>query len=240
MVSIPLLTLGGCGPQHITDCRTTSSTTSSSLPDDLNTFNTHFETPSHTTEMRHTHTGTPHQTRYTESWGRSIPTRQLDQTISLGGLSEHVPTFFLMFSPQSSTFLSAMEPTTIVPLPKKSPPTCLNDYRPVALTPVVMKCLNEWCWPTFRAAYWIPWTPCSMPTGPTDPPQTLWLLFSTLPSPTWKIKTPQDALCGLQFHLQCGHPLQTHRQTVYTWSATHPLWLDPRLFDWQAHVYQDW
>ena len=33
--------------------------------------------------------------------------------------------------------------TSIVPLPKHSSPTCLNDYRPVALTPIVMKCFER-------------------------------------------------------------------------------------------------
>ncbi|KAI5617008.1 gastrula zinc finger protein XlCGF28.1-like, partial [Silurus asotus] len=33
--------------------------------------------------------------------------------------------------------------TSIVPVPKHSNPTCLNDYRPVALTPIVMKCFER-------------------------------------------------------------------------------------------------
>ena len=33
--------------------------------------------------------------------------------------------------------------TTIVPVPKKSSVTCLNDYRPVALTSTVMKCFER-------------------------------------------------------------------------------------------------
>ena len=33
--------------------------------------------------------------------------------------------------------------TTIVPVPKNTKVTCLNDYRPVALTSVAMKCF-EW------------------------------------------------------------------------------------------------
>ncbi len=33
--------------------------------------------------------------------------------------------------------------TTIIPVPKKSSPSCFNDYRPVALTPILMKCF-EW------------------------------------------------------------------------------------------------
>ena len=33
--------------------------------------------------------------------------------------------------------------TTIVPLPKNTKATCLNDYRPVALTSIAMKCFER-------------------------------------------------------------------------------------------------
>ncbi len=33
--------------------------------------------------------------------------------------------------------------TTIIPDPKKSSPSCFNDYRPVALTPILMKCFER-------------------------------------------------------------------------------------------------
>ncbi|KAI4872612.1 hypothetical protein NFI96_024597, partial [Prochilodus magdalenae] len=33
--------------------------------------------------------------------------------------------------------------TTIFPVPKKSTVSCLNDYRPVALTPIIMKCFER-------------------------------------------------------------------------------------------------
>ncbi|KAF0043670.1 hypothetical protein F2P81_005007 [Scophthalmus maximus] len=33
--------------------------------------------------------------------------------------------------------------TTIIPLPKKSPTSTLNDYRPIALTPIMMKCFER-------------------------------------------------------------------------------------------------
>ncbi|GAA6107798.1 uncharacterized protein LOC121182596, partial [Tachysurus ichikawai] len=36
-----------------------------------------------------------------------------------------------------------LKTTTIVPVPKKSTVSCLNDYRPVALTPIVMKCFEK-------------------------------------------------------------------------------------------------
>ena len=33
--------------------------------------------------------------------------------------------------------------TTIIPVPKTSSPSCFNDYRPVALTPIIMKCFER-------------------------------------------------------------------------------------------------
>lgn len=33
--------------------------------------------------------------------------------------------------------------TTIIPVPKKSTESCLNDYRPVALTPIITKCFER-------------------------------------------------------------------------------------------------
>jgi len=38
---------------------------------------------------------------------------------------------------------SCLKTSTVVPLPKKSPTTSLNDYRPVALTPVMMNCSEK-------------------------------------------------------------------------------------------------
>uniref|UniRef100_A0A669EHA4 Reverse transcriptase domain-containing protein n=1 Tax=Oreochromis niloticus TaxID=8128 RepID=A0A669EHA4_ORENI len=38
---------------------------------------------------------------------------------------------------------SCLKSATIIPVPKKSPITSLNDYRPVALTPVIMKCFER-------------------------------------------------------------------------------------------------
>eukprot|EP00061_Rhincodon_typus_P008744 g31623.t1 len=33
--------------------------------------------------------------------------------------------------------------TTIIPIPKKADATCLNDYRPVVLTSIIMKCFDK-------------------------------------------------------------------------------------------------
>ncbi|KAK3506981.1 hypothetical protein QTP70_033858 [Hemibagrus guttatus] len=38
---------------------------------------------------------------------------------------------------------TCLETTTIIPVPKKFPVSCLNDYRPVTLTPIIMKCLER-------------------------------------------------------------------------------------------------
>lgn len=38
---------------------------------------------------------------------------------------------------------SCLKSTTIVPVPKQTAITCLNDYRPIALTPIVTKCLER-------------------------------------------------------------------------------------------------
>ena len=38
---------------------------------------------------------------------------------------------------------ASFKATTIVPLPKKSPVSSLNDYRPIALTPIMMKCFER-------------------------------------------------------------------------------------------------
>ncbi|KAK3529161.1 hypothetical protein QTP70_018114, partial [Hemibagrus guttatus] len=36
-----------------------------------------------------------------------------------------------------------LKTTTIIPVPKKSPVSCLNDYHPVALRPIIMKCFER-------------------------------------------------------------------------------------------------
>ncbi len=38
---------------------------------------------------------------------------------------------------------SCLKTSTIIPIPKKNTISCLNDYRPVALTPIIMKCFEK-------------------------------------------------------------------------------------------------
>ncbi|KAI2645554.1 hypothetical protein H4Q32_025440 [Labeo rohita] len=38
---------------------------------------------------------------------------------------------------------TCLKSTSIIPVPKKSPLSCLNDYRPIALTPIMIKCFER-------------------------------------------------------------------------------------------------
>ncbi len=38
---------------------------------------------------------------------------------------------------------TCLKSTTIIPVQQKSPVSCLNDYRPIALTPIIMKCFER-------------------------------------------------------------------------------------------------
>jgi hypothetical protein len=42
-----------------------------------------------------------------------------------------------------SVIATCFKQTTIVPVPKNTKATCLNDYRPVALTSLAMKCFER-------------------------------------------------------------------------------------------------
>ena len=42
-----------------------------------------------------------------------------------------------------SVIPTCFKTSTIIPVPKKTSPACLNDYHPIALTSVVMKCFER-------------------------------------------------------------------------------------------------
>ncbi|KAK3570179.1 hypothetical protein QTP86_015802 [Hemibagrus guttatus] len=43
----------------------------------------------------------------------------------------------------SAIIPTCLKTSTIIPVPKKSPVSRLNDYRPIALTPIIMKCFER-------------------------------------------------------------------------------------------------
>merc|ERR1711963_141749 len=52
-------------------------------------------------------------------------------------------TYIFNLSLQTCTVPSCFKISTIIPVPKKSSPETLNDFRPVALTCNIMKCLEK-------------------------------------------------------------------------------------------------
>ncbi|KAI3373024.1 hypothetical protein L3Q82_023467, partial [Scortum barcoo] len=72
----------------------------------------------------------------------------LDGWINVIGSVLPKSSVLMLFYPQRPSSLAtvpvSLKTSTIVPVPKKSAVTCLNDYRhPVALTPVIMKCFER-------------------------------------------------------------------------------------------------
>ncbi|KAK3563373.1 hypothetical protein QTP86_023319 [Hemibagrus guttatus] len=60
-----------------------------------------------------------------------------------GKLLTDVFTNIFNISLSSAIVLMCLKTTIIIPVPKKSPVSCLNDYHPVALTPIIMKCFER-------------------------------------------------------------------------------------------------
>ncbi|KAI4889747.1 hypothetical protein NFI96_019341, partial [Prochilodus magdalenae] len=106
------------GIQAITNYRTTPPACDSdaSLPDALNHFYARFETQSGVAARK---TTPPSDDQLTD-----------------------VFTDIFNISLSSATVPTCLKATTIIPVPKKSSVSCLNDYRPIALTPIIMKCLE--------------------------------------------------------------------------------------------------
>ncbi|KAF7643841.1 hypothetical protein LDENG_00232250, partial [Lucifuga dentata] len=48
-----------------------------------------------------------------------------------------------LFNPEQSTVPACFKSSAIIPIPRKQKISSLNDYRPVPLTSVVMKCLER-------------------------------------------------------------------------------------------------
>lgn len=146
---------------HITDFRTGSSSStiraSDNLPDDLNAFYTRFEATTTPTEHRHTPTMQPPSPPPVVTPAqihkalRRINPRKAPGPDNIPGRAlracanelTNVFTSIFNLSLSQRTVPICYKTTTIVPLPKKNPPSCLNDYRPVALTSIIMKCFER-------------------------------------------------------------------------------------------------
>ena len=89
-----------------------------------------------------------------------------------------------------SVIPTCFKQTAIGPVPKNTKVTCLNDYRPIALTSVAMKYFERLVMAHINTI--IPETldPSNLHTAPTDPQMMQSLLHSTLPFPTCTKETP--------------------------------------------------
>uniref|UniRef100_A0A3B1K0V6 Reverse transcriptase domain-containing protein n=1 Tax=Astyanax mexicanus TaxID=7994 RepID=A0A3B1K0V6_ASTMX len=72
--------------------------------------------------------------------------------------------------------------TTIIPVPKKASPSCLNDYRPVALTPILMKCFERLVMHHIKSSLPSSLDPYQLHIGQIARPMMPSPLFSTQPS----------------------------------------------------------
>ncbi|KAK3573704.1 hypothetical protein QTP86_032060, partial [Hemibagrus guttatus] len=71
-----------------------------------------------------------------------------------------VYTDIFKISLSSAVVPTCLKTTTIIPVPKKSTVSCLNDYRPVALTPIAMKCFERLMMRHIKTQHHPHWTPC--------------------------------------------------------------------------------
>ncbi|KAK3548051.1 hypothetical protein QTP70_004286 [Hemibagrus guttatus] len=84
--------------------------------------------------------------RYSATWANHVSCRQKCSSVRvLREYAEQLADVFtdiFNISLSSTIFPTCLKTTIIILVPKKSPVSCLNDYRPVALTPIIMKCFN--------------------------------------------------------------------------------------------------
>ncbi len=145
------------GIQTITDYKPPPQTCDSTIPllNELNAFFARFEAQNSTTAQKTPPPpGDQVMTLSPDSMRRSlsrinarkapgpdnIPGRVLrDCAVEL----TDVFTDIFNISLSQAVVPTCFKATTIIPVPKKSSPSCFNDYRPVALTPILMKCFER-------------------------------------------------------------------------------------------------
>ncbi|KAI4901873.1 hypothetical protein NFI96_006975 [Prochilodus magdalenae] len=145
------------GIQAITNYRTTppACNSNASLPDALNHFYTRFETQNGVAARKTTPPSDDQVLCLTAADVRKT-LRRLNPRKAAG--PDNIParvlrecadqltdvfTDIFNISLSSATVPTCLKATTIIPVPKKSSVSCLNNYRPIALTPIIMKCFER-------------------------------------------------------------------------------------------------
>ncbi len=165
-----------------------------SLPDELNTFYARFEadTTAHTENAlaAAAEEVSPLSLSFADVT-RSFKRVNIRKAVVPDGIPGHVlKACAFNLSLSLSVVPACFKKSTIVPIPKKNKITCLNDSRPVALTPIFSKCFEK-----LVRDYICSVLPASLDHYnfhiAVTVPQTMLLPSPcTLLSPTWKIRTP--------------------------------------------------
>ncbi|XP_059814124.1 uncharacterized protein LOC132385903 [Hypanus sabinus] len=132
----------------------------------------------------------------------------------------------------SVTVPTCFKAATIVPVPKTSSVSFMNDYRLFALTSIIMQCFKRLVMRHIKTLLPRSLDPCSLHVVP-NAQQMLPLL---LPS-TWTKRS--HVVHRHQFSIQHNHPSETDWKAESTGPEHLPLQLDPRLPDWETSVSPD-
>ncbi len=128
-----------------------------SLPDELNTFYARFEAHNHRPHRERSHSCCRRGEStipFCRGCNSILQTVEHPQAVGPDGIPGRVLkacayqlagvfTDIFNLSLSLSVVPSCFKKSTIVPIPKKNKITCLNDWRPVALTPIFSKCFEK-------------------------------------------------------------------------------------------------
>ncbi len=148
------------GFQHLTNFRGSSRTAGNSsapLAEELNHFFARFDTPQqqkNTSPQPTLDPGTPPLTVYEHEVRRVLRTVNTRKAAGPDGIPgmvlkgcadqlSGVLTNLFNLSLIQASIPSCLKSSTIIPISKKSATDSLNDYRPIALTPIIMKCFER-------------------------------------------------------------------------------------------------
>ena len=90
------------------------------------------------------------------------------------------------FSLTDSVVPTCFKQTPIVPVPKKVKVNCLNDYRPVALTSLALKCFDRLVMAHINTIIQETLDPLQFPYPPHRSTDDVVSLALPLPFPTWR------------------------------------------------------
>ncbi|KAK3570548.1 hypothetical protein QTP86_022084 [Hemibagrus guttatus] len=135
----------------------------------------------------------------------------------------------------SAVVLTCLKTTTIIPIPKKSPVSRLNDYHPVALAPIIMKCFEKLVMRQIKDLL---------------PPSLDFMQFAYHPNRSMddalstalhlslahleNKDTRMNAVHRLHFSIQHDHPSEPDREPEPAGHQHLPLQLNPGLSDWET------